>query len=210
LPETKAKIRIVVVDDHPVVRDGLASMIECQDDMEVVGEAGTAHEGIELFARLHPDILLLDLKLPDFDGISVIERIRSESPEARIIVLTTYAGDVQASRALKAGAKGYLLKASLRQKLRDSIRAVYLGKNSIQPEVAAELADHTADDSLTPRELEVLRLIANGYSNKLVADQLQIREDTVKGHVTSILAKLHASDRTHAVTLALQRGYFEL
>jgi two-component system, NarL family, response regulator len=210
VPEAKARIRILVVDDHPVVRDGLTSMIECQADMELVGEAGTGREGIELFKRLRPDILLLDLKLPDLDGISVIETIRSEYPEARIIVLTTYAGDVQASRALKAGAKGYLLKASLRQKLRTSIRAVFMGQSAIQSEVAADMAGHTADESLTPRELEVLRLIANGYSNKLVADLLQIREDTVKGHVTGILSKLHASDRTHAVTIALQRGYLEL
>jgi two-component system, NarL family, response regulator len=210
MPTTKAKIRILVVDDHPVVRDGLASMIECQEDMELVGEGGTAQEAIALFHKLQPDILLLDLKLPDLDGIAVIERIRSEHPEARIIVLTTYAGDVQASRALKAGAKGYLLKASLRQKLRASIRTVHTGQSSIQPEVAADVAGHTADDSLTPRELEVLRLVANGYSNKLVADQLKIREDTVKGHITSILAKLRASDRTHAVTIALQRGYLDL
>jgi two-component system, NarL family, response regulator len=206
----KEKIRVVVIDDHPVVRDGLASMIECQDDMELVGEGGTAHEAIALFESLHPDILLLDLKLPDFDGVAVIEKIRSRYPGARIIVLTTYAGDIQASRALKAGAKGYLLKASLRQKLRSSIRTVHTGQSSIQAEVAADLAEHTGDDSLTPRELEVLQLVANGYSNKLVADQLQIREDTVKGHITSILAKLHASDRTHAVTIALQRGYLDL
>ena len=210
MPEAKGKIRVLVIDDHPVVRDGLASMIECQDDMEIVGEGGTGQEGIALFDRLRPDILLLDLKLPDQDGVTVIEKIRSEHPQARIIVLTTYAGDVQAFRALKAGARGYLLKAALRQKLRASIRTVHAGQSCIESEVAADLAEHTADKLLTPRELEVLRLIANGYSNKLVADQLQIREDTVKGHVTSILAKLHASDRTHAVTLALQRGYLEL
>jgi two-component system, NarL family, response regulator len=210
MPEAKPKIRILVIDDHPVVRDGLASMIDCQEDMEVIGEGGTAQEGFELYHKLRPDILLLDLKLPDQDGVSVIERIRRDHPNARIIVLTTYAGDVQAFRALKAGAKGYLLKAALRQKLRASIRNVYAGQSSIESEVAAELAEHTADDSLTPRELEVLRFISNGFSNKLVADQLRIREDTVKGHVTSILAKLHASDRTHAVTIALQRGYLDL
>src|ERR1700760_4409869 len=210
MPETKSKIRILVVDDHPVVRDGLASMIDCQEDMEVIGEGGTAGEGIELFDKLRPDILLLDLKLPDNDGVHVIEKIRSDHPEARIIVLTTYAGDVQALRALRAGAKGYLLKAALRQKLRASIRAVHAGQSSIESEVAADLADHTADETLTPREVEVLGLIANGFSNKLVADQLRIREDNVKGHVTSILGKLHASDRTHAVTIALQRGYLDL
>lgn len=210
MPEAKAKIRVLVIDDHPVVRDGLASMIERQEDMELVGEGGTGQEAITLFEKLRPDITLLDLKLPDIDGIAVIEKIRSEHPEARIIVLTTYAGDIQATRALKAGAKGYLLKASLRRDLRASIRMVHAGHSPIQAEVAADVAKHTADEALTPRELDVLRLIARGCSNKSAADRLQIREDTVKGHVTSILSKLRASDRTHAVTIALQRGYFEL
>lgn len=210
MPEATVKVRVLVVDDHPVVRDGLAAMIESQEDMELIGEGGTGEEAIALFEKLHPDILLLDLRLPDLDGIAVIEKIRSEHPKARIIVLTTYAGDIQARRALKAGAKGYLLKASLRRDLRASIRMVHAGESPIQAEVAADLAKHTADESLTPRELAVLRLIASGHSNKLIADRLQIREDTVKGHVTSILSKLVASDRTHAVTIALQRGYFEL
>ena len=210
MPEAKAKIRVLVIDDHPVVRDGLASMIERQEDMELIGEGGTGQEAIALFEKLRPEITLLDLKLPDIDGIAVIEKIRSEHREARIIVLTTYAGDIQATRALKAGAKGYLLKASLRRDLRASIRMVHAGQSPIQAEVAADLAKHTADESLTPRELDVLRLIASGCSNKLVADRLQVREDTVKGHVTSILSKLRASDRTHAVTIALRRGYFEL
>lgn len=210
MPEAKARIRVLAIDDHPVVRDGLASMIESQEDMELIGEGGTGEEAIVLFEKLRPDITLLDLKLPDIDGIAVIEKIRARDSEARIIVLTTYAGDIQAKRALKAGAKGYLLKASLRRDLRSSIRMVHAGQSPIQAEIAAELARHTADETLTPRELDVLRLIAGGSSNKLVADRLQIREDTVKGHVTSILSKLRASDRTHAVTIALQRGYFEL
>jgi two-component system, NarL family, response regulator len=153
---------------------------------------------------------LLDLKLPDMDGVRVIEVIRETDPEARIIVLTTYVGDVQASRALRAGAMGYLLKASLRRDLRDTIRAVRSGVVKVQPEVAIDLARYTAAEHLTQRELEVLRLIASGLSNKIVADRLRIREDTVKAHVTSILSKLKANDRTHAVTIALQRGFLEL
>ena len=204
------RIRIVIIDDHPVVRDGLASMIENQEDMEVVGEGETGKGAIDLYDQLLPDIMLLDLKLPDIDGVQVLERVRAFHPGARVIVLTTYVGDVQARRALKAGASGYLLKASLRRDLRDSIRAVHAGSRRVQAEIAAELAQHTADEVLTPREIEILKLIAGGHSNKLAADRLRIREDTVKAHVTNILAKLNASDRTHAVTIALQRGYFEL
>lgn len=204
------RIRIVIIDDHPVVRDGLASMIENQEDMEVVGEGETGKGAIDLYDQLLPDIMLLDLKLPDIDGVQVLERLRAFHPAARVIVLTTYVGDVQARRALKAGACGYLLKASLRRELRDSIRAVHAGSRRVQLEVAADLAEHTADEVLTPREVEVLKLIAGGSSNKLAADRLRIREDTVKAHVTNILSKLNASDRTHAVTIALQRGYFEL
>ncbi len=204
------RIRIVIIDDHPVVRDGLASMIENQEDMEVVGEGETGKGAIDLYDQLLPDIMLLDLKLPDIDGVQVLERLRAFHPAARVIVLTTYVGDVQARRALKAGACGYLLKASLRRELRDSIRAVHAGSRRVQLEVAADLAEHTADEVLTPREIEILKLIAGGSSNKLAADRLRIREDTVKAHVTNILSKLNASDRTHAVTIALQRGYFEL
>ncbi len=203
-------IRILVVDDHPVVRDGLASMIESQDDMELIGEAENGQQAITLFEQLKPDITLLDLKLPDIDGIRVIQHLRAVVPDARIIVLTTYVGDVQAKRALKAGASGYLLKASLRRDLRASIRAVHAGQRHIQAEVAAGLAQHTQDQTLTPREIEVLQLIARGCSNKLVADRLGVREDTVKVHVTSILSKLSASDRTHAVTIAVQRGVFDI
>jgi DNA-binding NarL/FixJ family response regulator len=203
-------IRVLLVDDHPVVREGLRAMIESQQDMKVVGESGTGTDAIEAFQSLRPDILLLDLKLPDMDGVRVIEVIRETDPDARIIVLTTYVGDVQASRALRAGAMGYLLKASLRRDLRDTIRAVRSGVVKVQPEVAIDLARYTAAEHLTQRELEVLRLIASGLSNKIVADRLRIREDTVKAHVTSILSKLKANDRTHAVTIALQRGFLEL
>ena len=205
-----AKIRVLIVDDHPVVREGLISMIDGRPEMLSVGEAETGDEAIALFDQLRPDVVLLDLKLPDRDGISVIEAIRSKDPQARIIVLTTYTGDVQAKRALKAGASGYLLKASLRRDLRQCILDVHKGLVRIHYEIATELAMHSADEQLTPRELDVLRQIARGHSNKIVADLLRIREDTVKAHVTNILAKLGASDRTHAVTIALQRGYFEL
>lgn len=210
MADSVPKIRILVVDDHPVVRDGLASMIEGQADMEVIGEAGTGQEALQLFDQLHPDIILLDLKLPDVDGVQVIEALRRIDPEARVIILTTYAGDIQARRALKAGASGYLLKAALRRDLRVCIREVHAGGRHVQGEVAADLAQRSADQVLTPREIDVLQLIARGCSNKLVADRLNIREDTVKAHVTNVLAKLKASDRTHAVTIALQRGFFEL
>ena len=185
-------------------------MIESQQDMSVVGEGGTGTEAISGYQSLRPDILLLDLKLPDMDGVRVIATIRETDPVARIIVLTTYVGDVQARRALGAGAMGYLLKASLRRDLRDSIRAVRSGAVKVQSEVAVDLARHAAAEHLTQRELEVLRLIAKGLSNKIVADRLGIRGDTVKAHVTSILSKLKANDRTHAVTIALQRGFLEL
>ncbi len=203
-------IRVLLVDDHPVVREGLRAMIDTQKDMSVVGECENGIGAINSFESLRPDILLLDLKLPDMDGVRVIEVIREVEPGARIIVLTTYAGDVQARRALRAGAKGYMLKASLRRDLREYIRAVHSGSVKVQPEVAEELATHEAAQHLTVRELDVLGQIARGLSNKLVADRLGIREDTVKAHVTSILEKLHANDRTHAVTIALQRGFLEL
>lgn len=210
MPDQGLMIRVLLVDDHPVVREGLRAMIETQTDMMVVGEGENGAEAIEAFHSLHPDILLLDLKLPDMDGVNVIEVIRETQPNARIIVLTTYVGDVQARRALRAGAMGYLLKASLRRDLRESIRAVHSGSIKVQPEVAADLAQHEAAERLTQREMEVLRVIASGLSNKLVADRLGIREDTVKAHVTNILSKLKANDRTHAVTIALQRGFLEL
>jgi len=204
------RIRILIVDDHPILREGLVTIIESQSDLEVVAEAGTGTQAITLFEEHHPDITLMDLGLPDINGTDVINRLRATHPDARIIVLTTYPGDVQAIRALRAGAAGYLLKATLRRDLLDSIRAVHGGLRHIQPEVATELGQHAAEHSLTEREVEVLKLIAKGCSNKVVADRLHISEDTVKGHVRNILYKLKANDRTHAVTIALHRGFFEI
>ena len=208
--QSSARIRILIVDDHPVLREGLTLIIESQADLQVGAEAGTGKQAIALFEEHLPDITLMDLGLPDIHGIDVIRRLRAQHPEARIIVLTTYLGDVQALRALQAGASGYLLKGTLRRDLLDTVRAVHAGQRHVQTEVASELAQYAADQSLTAREIEVLKLIARGCSNKIVADRLEITEDTVKGHVRNILEKLKANDRTHAVTIALHRGYFEI
>ena len=203
-------IRILTVDDHPMLREGIAALVASQPDMKLVGEASTGREAVEQFRKHKPDLTLMDLQMPEMDGIDAMVAICSEFPEARIIVLTTYKGDVQVLRALKAGARAYLLKGLLRKELLETIRAVHAGQKRIPAEIAAELADHAVDDALTAREIDVLRLIALGNANKLVADQLGITEDTVKGHVKNILSKLGASDRTHAVTIALKRGIIEL
>jgi DNA-binding NarL/FixJ family response regulator len=203
-------IGVLSVDDHPLLREGIAALVNAECDMKLVAEACNGQEGIEKFRLHRPDVTLMDLQMPALSGIEAIIGIRSEFPNARIIVLTTYAGDVQALRALKAGARGYVLKAHVRRELLDTIRAVHAGQKRIPPEVAAGLADHAADDDLTSREIDVLRLIATGNANKEIAGQLSIAEDTVKSHVTNILAKLGANDRTHAVTIGLKRGIIEL
>ena len=203
-------IRILTVDDHPMLREGIASLVASQSDMELVAEASTGGEALEQFRNHRPDLTLMDLQMPDMDGIEAMIAIRDEFPEARIIVLTTYKGDVQVLRALKAGARAYLLKGFLRKELLETIRAVHRGEKRIPPEVAAVLADHVVDEALTSREIDVLRLIAGGNANKLIGDQLSITEETVKGYVKSIFSKLGAKDRTHAVTVALKRGIIHL
>jgi DNA-binding NarL/FixJ family response regulator len=203
-------IRTLIVDDHPVLREGLAAMLDSQIDMTLVAEASNGQSAIDLYRLHRPDVTIMDLRLPDMNGIEAIMHIRAEFPEARVIVLTTYLGDVQAGRALKAGAQAFLLKATLRTDLLDVIRAVHLGKRRVPIEVASEIAEHAGDDALTPREIEVLKNVASGHSNKIVADRLDISEETVKTHMRSILSKLGASDRTHAVTIALRRGFLDM
>jgi len=203
-------IRVLVVDDHEIVRDGIASLVGTQSDMELIAEACDGREAVEQFRKHHPDITLMDLQMPNVCGIDAINAIRGEFPEARIIVLTTYAGDVQVKRALQAGAQGYLLKGLLRKELLDTIRAVHNGRKRLSPEIAAEIAEHVMDDALTPREISVLKLIAGGNANKEIAAQLHISEESVKGYVKNILLKLDANDRAHAAMIGLKRGIIDL
>jgi DNA-binding NarL/FixJ family response regulator len=202
-------IRILSVDDHPLIRQGIAGLVATQADMNLIAEAANGREAIQQFHRHRPDITLMDLQMPEMNGLDAIIAIRGEFPEARVIVLTTYAGDVQALRALKAGARAYLLKDSLHKELLATIRAVQAGKKSISPEVSFQLAEHATDDALTPAEVRVLRLIAEGNANKEISAQLSTSEDTVKGQVRNILSKLGAKDRTHAAMIGLKRGIIE-
>jgi DNA-binding NarL/FixJ family response regulator len=203
---TKA-IRILSVDDHPLLREGLASVIQGEPDMELVGEATNGEEAMQCFRQYRPDVTLMDIQMPGMNGVEAMSAIRSEYPEARFIVLTTYQGDVQALRAIKAGASGYLLKNMLRKDLLRAIREVHSGKRFIPPEIANNVVAHLADDSLSEREIAVLRSVAAGKPNKLIAYEFAVSEATIKGHMKNILSKLGANDRTHAVTIALKRGF---
>jgi DNA-binding NarL/FixJ family response regulator len=203
-------IRILVVDDHPMLRDGVRAVIDTQPDLTVVAEADNGEQAIELFARHRPDVVLMDLQMPGMGGVAAIEALRADYPQARIVVLTTYAGDAQATRALRAGANGYLLKSSMRKELLDTIRSVHNGGKHLAPEVASGIALHLAEEVITPREIDVLTLAASGNSNKQIGARLGLSEDTIKGYLKVIYAKLGASDRTHAVTIAAKRGIITL
>jgi DNA-binding NarL/FixJ family response regulator len=203
-------IRILTVDDHPMLREGIAAAIGRQSDMALVGEASNGREAVALHRQLLPDVTLMDLQMPEMNGVDAIKAIRAESPHARFIVLTMYKGDALAQRALRAGASGYLLKSALRKTMLDAIRTVDAGRKSIHPEVAMELAERIPADQLSEREVDVLQLVGRGAANKTVAARLGISEETVKVHMKHILAKLDAVDRTHAVTIALGRGIIEL
>lgn len=203
------KIKVLVVDDHPLMREGISAVIEDEPDITVVGEANSGQQAIEAFRSHRPDVTLMDLQMPVMNGIDAIKAIRLDFPTSRFIVLTTYQGDMQALRALKAGATGYLLKNMIWKDLPESIRIVHSGRRRIPAEVAEALAEHVADDTLTEREVEVLRRVAMGAANKTIAVELSVSEATIKAHMKSIMAKLGANDRTHAVTIALKRGFFE-
>jgi DNA-binding NarL/FixJ family response regulator len=202
-------MRVLIVDDHPMLRAGIAAVVQGESDMVVAGEASTGVEAIESFRVVRPDVTLMDLQMPDMDGISATAAIVEESPRARIIVLSTYRGDAQALRALKAGAVGYLLKSTVRTDLLSALRAVHAGRRHIPPEIAAELSEHMVDSVLSTRELDVLKRVAAGNSNRTVAEQLFLSEDTIKSHMKTILSKLGANDRTHAVIIAIKRGIID-
>jgi DNA-binding NarL/FixJ family response regulator len=205
-----APIRILVVDDHPLLREGIAALVGGQTDMTLVAECSNGREAVQAFRTHRPDVTLMDLQMPEMSGLDAISAIRGEFPDARIVVLTTYSGDVQVVRALQAGARAYLLKNMVHKELLDTIRAVHAGKKTLSPQASYELAEHATDDALTKAEIDVLRLIAAGNANKQIADQLSITEETVKGRVRNILSKLGANDRTHAAMIGLKRGIIEL
>lgn len=203
-------IRILTVDDHPILRKGIAALVNGEPDMKLVAESSNGNAAVEAFRSHRPDVTIMDLQMPGMDGVDAIHAIRAEAPDARIIVLTTYGGDTRVLRALRAGARGYILKGNVHEELLSAIRAVHAGQKRIPPDVAAELASHATDDALTEREIDVLKLIAEGNANKQIADTLSISEATVKARVTNILSKLGANDRSHAVTIGLKRGIIEL
>jgi len=203
-------IRILVVDDHPIVRQGVAGLVGGQPDMRIVGQASNGREAIQQFRAHHPDVVVMDLQMPEMNGLDALMAIRDEVPEARIIMLTTYAGDAQVLRAIKAGARGYLIKSALHKELLEAIRAVYSGRKLLSAEASFEVAEHATDDALTPAEVRVLQLIAQGNANKEIAEQLSVSEETVKGQVRNILSKLGARDRTHAAMIGLKRGIIEV
>jgi DNA-binding NarL/FixJ family response regulator len=210
MSDETSPIRILVVDDHPVVLAGIEALVEGQADMTIVAQAANGREAIQEFRSHHPDVTLMDLQMPEMNGLDALIAIRNESPEAQIIMLTTYAGDAQVMRAIKAGAQGYLLKSALHRELLDTIRAVHAGKKALSAEASFEVAEHAADDALTPAEIRVLKLIGKGNANKEIAEQLSISEETVKGQVRNILSKLGAKDRTHAAMIGLKRGIIGL
>ena len=203
-------ISVLVVDDHPMLREGVAAVLQLQEDMRLVGEAQSGAEGVARFRELRPDVTLMDLQMPGMNGVQAIEAIRSEAPNAKIVVLTTYDGDAQALRALRAGAAGYLLKSSLRKELIETIRDVHAGRKRVSAAMAERIAVHAVDERLSEREIAILRLVADGNQNKHVAWKLSISEETVKAHLKSIFGKLDVSDRTHAVTVAVRRGIIDL
>jgi DNA-binding NarL/FixJ family response regulator len=205
-----ARIRILAVDDHPIVREGIGALIAIQPDMILVGEASDGREAIQQFRTHRPDVTLMDVQMPEMNGLDALIAIRNEFPDAKVIMLTTYKSDTQIVRALKAGAQGYLLKNSLHKELLNAIRAAYSGKKAVSPEASLEIVEHATDEALTPAEISVLKLIAAGCANKEIADQLSTTEESVKSRVKNILSKLGANDRTHATTIALKRGIIEL
>ena len=201
-------IRVLTVDDHATVRDGVAALIARQPDMEIAGEAANGTEGVAMFRALGPDVTLMDLQMPDMGGIDAIAAILDLCPKARILVLTTYSGDAQAIRAIRAGASGYLLKSCLRTELLDAIRTVHAGRRAMSPEISHAVAEHALDDPLTDREMAILGMVAEGHPNKQIARNLDVSPDTIKSHLKNIFAKLGVDDRTHAVTVAIRRGFF--
>jgi DNA-binding NarL/FixJ family response regulator len=210
MTEMPERIRILIVDDHPLLREGVNSLVEKQTDMAIVAQASSGPEALQMYAQHLPDITLMDLRLPGIDGIDAMAAILAKFPDARMIILTTFGGDAQIVRAFKAGARGYLLKDMLRKELLDAIRSVHAGNKRIPPQIATQIAEHASDTKLTPREIQVLQLVAAGNSNRTLAVKLSVSEETVKMHVKNILSKLDAKDRTHAVTIALRRGMIEL